>query len=75
MAVTETLIKNVVQMKLNIGQDAQGNIKTATVGLGSLSGTAWDAQKALNVVAGLIPCLTRTVADVQHVATSSIDED
>lgn len=74
MAVTETLEKNAVTMKLNIGLDAQGNVKTANVGLGTLDivnpATTWDAQKAMNIVEALSACLTKPVYSVIRTATS-----
>ena len=75
MAVVSTLEKIAVKMLLNNGQDEQGNTKTVSVNLGSLNPTAYDASKALAVVAGIIPCLSRTLSSIQEVRTSTLDEE
>lgn len=71
-AITEEVETEVVRMKLNNGQDTQGNIKTVNQNIGSLNPNAWDAQKIMNIVEGLIPCLSKSVNSVQHVRTTTL---
>lgn len=75
MAITENVTKQAITMKLNNGYDAQGNIKTVNLGLGSLSATGYNAQKALNIVEDLTACLSKSVVEVQHVQTSTLIDD
>ena len=73
MAVNTTLDKIAVKMNLNNGTDpTTGQIKTVGVNLGSLNPTAYDAQKVMNIVEGLAPCLAKTVYSVQEVRTSTL---
>lgn len=74
MAVTETMIKNQCNMKLNNGTDASGNVKTLNQSLGTLSDTAWDATKAMAIVEALTPCLSKSVYEVQHVVTNTLTD-
>ena len=76
MAVTSTLEKIAVRMNLNNGTDAQtGEVKTVSVNLGSLNPTAYNAQKVMNIVEVLAPCLTKSVVSVQEVRTSTLTDD
>lgn len=75
MAVSETMIKNVCNMKLNNGTDSEGNVKTVNVSLGTLSASAWDAQKAYACASAIEGCLSKTIYQVQHVLTNSLQED
>lgn len=76
MAVTEVMDKNVVQVRLNDGLDSHGNVKTVNLNLGSLSGSAsdWDAQKAMNIIEALIPCLSKSVDSVYHVQSNLLQD-
>ena len=74
MAVTTTLDKIAVRMNLNNGTDSQGNVKTVSQNLGSLNPTNYDAQKVMNIVNGLVPCLTKSVYSVQEVRTSTLTD-
>ncbi len=72
MAVTARLDKIAAKMNLNNGLDAQGNVKTVGVNLGSLNPETYDADKVMAIVEGLTPCLTKSVVSVQEVRTSTL---
>lgn len=75
MAVTATLTKAAVKMNLNNGTDAQtGEVKTVAVSLGSVNPTTYNAQKAMNIVNAIAPCLTKSVYSVHEVKTSTLTE-
>jgi len=74
MAVTETMIKNQCNMKLNNGTDSEGNVKTVNVSLGTLSDSGWDAAKAYACANAIEACLSKTIYQVQHVLTNSLEE-
>ena len=74
MAVTVTLDKVAVKMNLNNGTDSQGKVKTVSQNLGSLNPTNYDAQKVMNIVEGLVPCLTKSVYSVQEVRNSTLTD-
>lgn len=50
-----------VAIKLNNGTDSEGNIKTVSTSLGTLSTSGFDAQKAQNIINALAPCLSKVV--------------
>ena len=71
--MANTMLKKVsVNVKLNNGTDSQGNVKTVNVGLGTLSTTGFNADKALAVVSLLGPCLSKTVYAVEKVEVSTL---
>lgn len=74
MAVTETMIKNQCNMKLNNGTDTQGNVKTVNQSLGTLSDSGWDATKAMDIIEALSPCLSKSVYEIQHVVTNRLTD-
>ena len=74
MAVNTTLDKIAVKMNLNNGTDSQGKVKTVSQNLGSLNPTNYDAQKVMNIVEGLVPCLTKSIYSVQEVRTSTLTD-
>ena len=69
---TETLKKVSVNLKLENGTDAEGNMKYVSVSLGTLNKDNFDADKALAVVTVLAPCLSKTVGSVEKTATSTL---
>lgn len=75
MAVTTQLENIAVKMLLNNGTDAQGNTKTVSVNLGSLSTTGYDATKVLAVVDAVENCLSKTISAVQEVRTSLLSDE
>ncbi len=74
MAVTSTLKKVSVNVKLDNGTDALGNVKTVSVNLGNLSVQNFDAAKAMAIVNLLEPCFTKTVYSVEKVEVSTLEE-
>lgn len=72
MAVTEQMIKNQCNIKLNNGTGADGTVQTVNVSLGTLSASGWDAQKAMTIAEALGRCFTKTIYDVQHVQTNKL---
>lgn len=75
MAVVTQLENIAVKMLLNNGTDAQGNTKTVSVNLGSLSPTGYDATKVLAVVDAVENCLSKTISAVQEVRTSLLSDE
>ena len=74
MATTEALDKIAVNVKLNNGT-SQGVVKTVNVGLGTISTTGYDAQKAMNVVNALGDCLSKPVYTIQAQKTYTLTEE
>lgn len=73
MAVT-TLKTRTARAVVQTGTDSDGNVKTANVPISGLSKTAadWDADKFLNIVGALEPCLRETVVSAETVDTNII---
>lgn len=74
MAVTSTVVKNACNLLLNNGLDTQGNIKTVSVSIGTLSADGWDASKAMAIADKLENCLTKTAVNISHVQTSYLQQ-
>ena len=74
MAVTTTLTKLRVNVKLNNGTKADGTAKTLSISLGTVSKDAFDAAKAMAIANLLEPCLEKTIHSVEQVATSTISD-
>ena len=72
MAIDETVAKISVNVKLNNGTTASGSVKTVSVNLGNLKTTGFNAQKAMNVIDALTPCLDKAVYEVQKVEVSTL---
>ena len=75
MAVTTTLNKVSVNVKLNNGTNANGTAKTLSLSLGSLNKAAFDASKAMAIVDLLEPCLEKTLHSVEKVEVSTLADD
>lgn len=61
-----------VNLKLENGTDAYGNVKLINLSIGNLSKDTFDADKAL-AIAGLIePCLSKAVSSVEKTEVSTI---
>ena len=73
--MANSVLKKVsVSIKLDDGTDSQGNPKTVSVSLGSLSKDSFDADKALAIVDALEPCLNKSVSSVEKTEVSTISE-
>ena len=71
--MANTALKKVsVNIKLDNGMDSEGNIRTVTISLGSLSKDNFNADKALAVITALEPCLNKEVNTVEKVEVSTI---
>lgn len=68
----ETIKKVACNVMVETGTDAEGNIKTASVSLGTLSKDSWNADKALAIVSALGPCLSKSINSTDKVQTSTI---
>ena len=68
----ETLKKVSVNLKLENGTDAEGNIKLVSQPLGTLGKDSFDADKALAIVRLLAPCLSKTINSTEKVTISTI---
>ena len=75
MAIS-TESKNIsVAIKLNNGTTSSGQPKTLSVNLGSLNKTAFDAQKAINIISALGPCFVRTLHSIEKTEVSYLNEE
>ena len=71
--MARTVLESIsVIMKLNNGQDAQGNWKYVSLSLGNLSKDNFNVDKAIAVIGCLEPCLNKTIEAVEKVEVSSI---
>ena len=72
MAVTTTVSKISVNVKVSNGTNANGTPKTLSIGLGSLDKDAFNADKAKAIVDLLEPCLAKTRLSVEKVEVSTL---
>ena len=75
MAVITSTKKISVNVKLDNGTDEKGNVRTVNLGLGNLSLSGFDAEKAMAVVDLIKPCLCHTVYSVEKVEVSELEEE
>ncbi|MBQ3653676.1 MAG: hypothetical protein II954_04590 [Synergistaceae bacterium] len=75
MAATVTPTKVAVNLKLDAGTTASGDVKTVNVGLGKLSVQSFNADKALAIANLIEPCLSKSIYILEKVETSRIDEE
>ncbi|MBQ7578777.1 MAG: hypothetical protein IJT21_10995 [Synergistaceae bacterium] len=73
MAVTITAKRLAVSLKLNNGVSDKGTTKTLSVSLGSMSKTAFDADKVMNIVAVLSPCFSKELLRVEKTAVDILE--
>lgn len=71
---TETLKSRTARMALENGTDSQGDVVLVNLSMPNMSKSAsdWNADKLLNIVDALAPCLSKTVNTVESVATYTI---
>ena len=71
---TQTVLSNTVAMLLNTGTDpSTGNIKTASVSIGSLGNPSnYDDDKAVAISSALSQCLTKTLYRTQKTTKAYI---
>ena len=73
MAVVETTQKMTAALALDDGTTAQGNIRTVSTTLGTLDPSAWDVQKAWNIMTALDNgLLTKSLVWGTHVITNQV---
>lgn len=72
MSVSEVQEKRTAHIVLAVTGE-----KTKNVSIGSLAtdGSAWDAQKALNIMTALTPCLNGSFSKGRTVPTYVLEED
>ena len=71
MAYTE--LRSVsVNVKLEDGLDSDYNTKYVNVSLGQLDEDNYDLNKVIAVVYALVPCLSKTISQVEEVKKSYI---
>ncbi|MBQ7215558.1 MAG: hypothetical protein IJS39_06200 [Synergistaceae bacterium] len=75
MAATTTVTKIAVNLKLNNGVGADGNIRTVPVSMGKINRGAFDADKALAISSLIGQCLTKQVYYLEKVEYSAIESD
>ena len=73
-AVTECK-KISVAVKLNNGTTISGAVKTTSVNLGSLNKAAFNADKVINIVNALSPCLDHSLYSVEKTEVSELSEE
>ena len=59
MAVTEEIKSLKANMLMNMGVSSSGNIVTKSISIGTLNASAWDAQKAVNIINAVSDCLSQ----------------
>ena len=69
---TTTLRKVSVTIKLDDGEDSQGNPKTVSVSLGSLNKDTFDADKVIAIAGALSSCLSKTIVEIDKTEISSL---
>ena len=74
MAVSELTLKHSVSVKLNNGTK-DGKVQTVSISFGSLDKDEWDAQKAMNIVDLMEPCLSKSIYEVQKTTTTRLMND
>ena len=77
MAVSEELYSQSAAMLLNDGTTTSGAVKTIKVSIGTLSTTAstWNAQKAINIINALSPCLNRRLHAASRTVNYYLEEE
>lgn len=77
MAVTSTINRNSVFLKLNAGENENGIILTKSLSLGPVKNTAFsneDLQKVYNIVNALLPCLAYNMYKLHLFVDNQIQE-
>ncbi len=75
MAVVTETESFAITLRLNNGSNADGTVKTIGLNLGKLNKTTFDAQKVVNIVKALTPCLDRRLYSVVKTEVSTISEE
>ena len=76
MAVVETTQKMTAALALDDGTTASGNIRTVSTTLGTLNPTAWDVNKAWNIMNALDNgLLAKSLVWGTHVTTNQITNE
>lgn len=70
MSATTTLTKTSVSIKLD-----NGNSKTVSVSLGSLDKSAFDADKAMNIIALLANILDKQISTIEKTDKSELKSE
>lgn len=69
---TNTLYSIGVSIKLDDGQDSQGNPKTVSISMPALSKNNYDDDKALAVIGALEPCLNKSINAIRKTTVTSV---
>lgn len=75
MAVKEEMKSLKANMLMNMGISASGNVVTKSIGIGTLNTSAWDAQKALNIIDAVSECLTQPLYSAEASKVYRLSED
>lgn len=75
MAATETLSALTGRYLLNNGTTTTGAIRTINQSLGSLNMSAWDADKALNIINAISPVVDKEIVQAQAVKTYDLENE
>ena len=70
-AITE-IKKITVSMKLNNGTTTTGKVKTASVSLGNLNKSTFDADKVIAIVNALSPCFDLMLHSLEKTEVSQL---
>lgn len=68
----EEIATRTARVALENGTDSEGNMKYVNQSITGISKSGWDADKFLNIVGALGPCLSKTIGNAQTVVTSNI---
>lgn len=76
MAAIETLASLTGRIRLANGTTTSGAVRTVNQSFGSsLNKSAWDADKAMNIVSAMEDILDKEINDVQAVKTYTVREE
>ena len=75
MAVSRTLTKQAIRLKLNNGTDSQGRIQTVSLSMPKLTtGNGYTDDKAMAVIDLLEACLSKTISSTEFTGTYTLTQ-
>lgn len=72
MAATETVTKVAVNILVNNGTTQTGALKTASISMGAISTSGYDADKAIAIADLISDCLTKDMCELRKVEYSRL---
>lgn len=72
MAATETVTKVAVNILVNNGTTQTGALKTASISMGAISTSGYDADKAIAIADLISDCLAKDMCELRKVEYSRL---